>query len=120
MAVAAQFLPLMASVEDDVVESFRSGGVPYERFRRFHDVMAEGSGQTVVAGLFEHILPLVPGLAEDPYACPDDPTALCRAAADWYSPAPSGRLARAPTGRLATVALLLRIARLGMERFSAA
>ncbi|MGB5835137.1 MAG: class I SAM-dependent methyltransferase, partial [Thiohalocapsa sp.] len=63
LAVTAQFLPLVAGVEDDIVQCFHNGGgVPYERFRRFHDVMAEDSGQTVVAGLFEHILPLVPGL----------------------------------------------------------
>jgi cyclopropane fatty-acyl-phospholipid synthase-like methyltransferase len=40
------------------------GGVPYSAFPRFHEVMAEDSGQTVVAALFEHILPLVPGLTE--------------------------------------------------------
>ena len=31
---------------------------------RFHEVMAEDSGQTVVAALTDHILPLVPGLTE--------------------------------------------------------
>ena len=55
----------MGSVEDRIVEVFRhGGGVPYSAFPRFHEVMAEDSGQTVVAALFDHILPLVPGLTE--------------------------------------------------------
>lgn len=40
------------------------GGVPYERYGRFHEVMAEDSAQTVLAVLHSHILPLVPGLTE--------------------------------------------------------
>ncbi len=65
IAVTAQLIPLMGSVEDPVVESFRKGGgVPYSAFPRFHEVMAEDSGQTVVAALTEHILPLVAGLTE--------------------------------------------------------
>ena len=63
LAVTAQFIPLLGSVEDDIVECFqRGGGVPYSRFRRFHEVMAEESAQSVVSGLEEHILPLVDGL----------------------------------------------------------
>jgi 2-polyprenyl-3-methyl-5-hydroxy-6-metoxy-1,4-benzoquinol methylase len=63
--VTAQFIPLISSVEDEVVESFENGaGVPYSAFPRFHEAMAEHSGQTVVAALTDHILPLVPGLAE--------------------------------------------------------
>ena len=38
--------------------------MPYERFARFHEVMAEESAQTVLSVLFSHILPLVPGMAE--------------------------------------------------------
>jgi hypothetical protein len=65
IAVAAQFIPVLASVEDRIVESFRhGGGVPYSAFERFHEVMAEDSGQTVVAALTDSILPLVPGLTE--------------------------------------------------------
>jgi 2-polyprenyl-3-methyl-5-hydroxy-6-metoxy-1,4-benzoquinol methylase len=65
IAVTAQFVPLMGSVEDRIVERFREGGgVPYSAFPRFHEVMAEDSGQTVVSALFESILPLVPGLTE--------------------------------------------------------
>ncbi len=65
IAVTAQFIPLMGSVEDPIVESFKNGGgVPYSAFPHFHEVMAEDSGQTVVAALKDHILPLVPGLTE--------------------------------------------------------
>jgi len=63
IAVTTQYLPLMGAVEDDVVRCFREGGgVPYERFGRFHEVMAEDSDQTVVGALEEVILPLAPGL----------------------------------------------------------
>jgi 2-polyprenyl-3-methyl-5-hydroxy-6-metoxy-1,4-benzoquinol methylase len=65
IAVTTQFIPLMGSVEDGIVESFKvGGGLPYSAFPRFHEVMAEDSGQTVVAALTEAILPLVPGLTE--------------------------------------------------------
>ena len=65
LAVTAQWIPTLAVVEDDIVECFREGGgVPYERFGRFHEVMAEESNQTVLSVLFTHILPLVPGAEE--------------------------------------------------------
>ena len=64
-AVFAQYIPLLGSVEDDVVRCFgEGGGVPYARYARFHEVMAEDSGQTVLPVLRDHILPLVPGLIE--------------------------------------------------------
>ncbi|MFW6201870.1 MAG: methyltransferase domain-containing protein [Gemmatimonadota bacterium] len=64
-AVFAQYVAVMGAVEDDVVRCFREGGgVPYERYDRFHEVMAEDSGQTVLSALHDHILPLVPGLTE--------------------------------------------------------
>ena len=65
MAVFAQYVAVMGAVEDDIVECFRQGGgVPYEKFRRFHEVMAEDSGQSVLSSLESHILPLVPGLTD--------------------------------------------------------
>jgi 2-polyprenyl-3-methyl-5-hydroxy-6-metoxy-1,4-benzoquinol methylase len=65
IAVFAQYIALLGRVEDDIVECFRrGGGVPYERFGRFHEVMAEDSGQSVMSCLESHILPIVPGLAE--------------------------------------------------------
>jgi SAM-dependent methyltransferase len=59
-----QYVGIMGCVEDEIVECFRrGGGVPYERFSRFHAVMAEDSGQSVLSALETHVLPLVPGLA---------------------------------------------------------
>ncbi|MDT8385957.1 MAG: class I SAM-dependent methyltransferase [Thiogranum sp.] len=40
------------------------GGVPYTRYSRFHEIMAQDSGQTVLPALLEHILPLAAGLDE--------------------------------------------------------
>ncbi len=65
LAVTAQWTAVLGAAEGAVVEAFRHGrGVPYSAYPRFHAVMAEESDQTVVAGLVEHILPLVPGLPE--------------------------------------------------------
>ncbi len=65
MAVFAQYIGVLGGVEDDIVDCFRKGGgVPYERFPRFHAVMAEDSGQSVLSSLESHILPLVPGLTD--------------------------------------------------------
>lgn len=65
MATFAQYIPILASVEDQIINCFyQGGGVPYSEFKRFHEVMAEDSSQTVVAALEEHILPLIPGLRE--------------------------------------------------------
>jgi 2-polyprenyl-3-methyl-5-hydroxy-6-metoxy-1,4-benzoquinol methylase len=65
IAVFTQYIALLGSVEDAIVECFkRGGGVPYESFPRFHEVMAEDSGQSVLSSLESHILPLVPGLVD--------------------------------------------------------
>ena len=65
VAVFTQYVGLLGSVEDDIVECFRNGGgVPYERYPRFHAVMAEDSGQSVLSSLESHVVPLVPGLAD--------------------------------------------------------
>lgn len=65
MASVTQWIAVLGGVEDRVVEAFSHGrGVPYSAYARFHQVMAEESSQSVVAGLQEHILPLVPGLVE--------------------------------------------------------
>jgi len=65
ISVIAQYVGLLGGVEDDILACFRKGGgVPYERFGRFHEVMAEDSGMSVLSSLESHILPLVPGLAE--------------------------------------------------------
>ncbi|HEX7049935.1 MAG TPA: class I SAM-dependent methyltransferase [Longimicrobiales bacterium] len=65
LAVVAQYFAVLGGVEDELVRCFREGGgVPYERYNRFHEVMAEDSGQTVLAALHDRILPLVPGLTD--------------------------------------------------------
>jgi 2-polyprenyl-3-methyl-5-hydroxy-6-metoxy-1,4-benzoquinol methylase len=65
MAAFTQYTAVMGAVEDDIVDCFRKGGgVPYEKFDRFHEVMAEDSGQSVMSSLESHILPLIPGLTE--------------------------------------------------------
>lgn len=65
LAVFTQYIGLMGGVEDEIVECFRKGGgVPYEKFPRFHEVMAEDSGQSVLSSLESHVLPLVPGLTD--------------------------------------------------------
>ncbi|GAB4144515.1 MAG: class I SAM-dependent methyltransferase [Cyanobacteria bacterium J069] len=66
IAVFAQYIPLLGAVEDQIIDCFyKGGGVPYSAYKRFHAVMAEDSGQSVVSALFDHVLPLVPGLIED-------------------------------------------------------
>lgn len=65
MATFSQHIAGLASVEDQIVHCFyHGGGVPYSEFKRFHPVMAEGSGQTVVTALEDAVLPLIPGLTE--------------------------------------------------------
>jgi ubiquinone/menaquinone biosynthesis C-methylase UbiE len=65
MGVFTQYIGLLAGVEDDIVECFKNGGgVPYAKFPRFHAVMEEDSGQSVLSSLESHIIPLIPGLAD--------------------------------------------------------
>lgn len=65
IAVFTQYAAVMGEVEDDILKCFKEGGgVPYSKFHRFHEVMAEDSGQSVLSSLESHILPLVPGLSE--------------------------------------------------------
>ena len=73
VAVTSQWVAVLGSAEDAVVEAFRHGrGVPYSAYPRLHVVMAEESRQTVVEGLLNHILPLVEGPHRSPrrrYRC---------------------------------------------------
>jgi SAM-dependent methyltransferase len=65
IAATMQFVPLLGSVEDKIIECFqKGGGVPYSEFPRFHEVMAEESGQTVLPALLDSILPLACGIKE--------------------------------------------------------
>ena len=63
LAVQAQFIPLLAQVEQPLIDCFRNGGgVPYAAYPRFQQLMAEDSGAIHDAALIDTILPLVPGL----------------------------------------------------------
>jgi 2-polyprenyl-3-methyl-5-hydroxy-6-metoxy-1,4-benzoquinol methylase len=65
IAVTTQWISVLGSVEDEIVECFHNGGgVPYEAFERFHEVMSEESNQTVIAPLLDQTLPLIPGILE--------------------------------------------------------
>lgn len=65
IAVTHQWTSVLGHVESDVIDKFRNGGgVHYDCFHRFHEVMAAESAQTVVAALTDHILPLASGLRD--------------------------------------------------------
>ena len=58
-------IAVCAGVEDDIVACFEhGGGVPYDRFPRFHDVAGEYSAAVHDAGLLDKTIPMVPGLTE--------------------------------------------------------
>ena len=64
-AASMQFIPSLGQVEDEIIPCFENGGgVPYESYTRFHDIMAEESNQTTVAQIIDTILPIVSGLPE--------------------------------------------------------
>jgi 2-polyprenyl-3-methyl-5-hydroxy-6-metoxy-1,4-benzoquinol methylase len=64
-ASAMQWMAVLGGVEDRIVQCFQhGGGVGYEAFHRFHEVMAEESTQTVVNALLDHIIPLADGLEQ--------------------------------------------------------
>ena len=63
MAVYAQHVGLLGQVQDRLLACFETGeGMRYGDYPCFHHMMAEDSAMTVTAGLFDHVLPLVPGL----------------------------------------------------------
>ncbi|WP_441248406.1 class I SAM-dependent methyltransferase [Kitasatospora sp. McL0602] len=65
LARIAQDLSMMAEVEQQVLEAFRTGGgLPYSAYPRFQSVQAEESGEVFDLALVEGIVPLVPGLVE--------------------------------------------------------
>lgn len=60
-----QYIAMMGEVEQRVVAAFSDGaGVPYSAYPRFQRLQGEESARTFDAELLEHILPLVPGLAQ--------------------------------------------------------
>lgn len=65
LAMFAQYIKLMADVEDDIVRCFRrGGGVPYSKFKRFQELQAEESRGLYDRILVSAILPLAPGLVD--------------------------------------------------------
>jgi 2-polyprenyl-3-methyl-5-hydroxy-6-metoxy-1,4-benzoquinol methylase len=65
LALYGQHVAIMGAVQDKVLECFETGaGTRYDDYPCFHRIMAEDSGQTVTAQLFDVLLPLVPGLVE--------------------------------------------------------
>lgn len=65
LAVYSQTVALMGAVQERVLECFETGeGTRYAEYPCFHQFMAEDSAQTVVAPLFDSILPLCPGVTD--------------------------------------------------------
>ena len=65
VAAVAAYVPVLASVEDEVARCFRhGGGVPYSSYPRFQEVMAEDTGAVADATLVDITLPLVPDLVD--------------------------------------------------------
>ncbi|MEV7027128.1 class I SAM-dependent methyltransferase [Kitasatospora sp. NPDC093558] len=65
MARIAQDLSMLAEVEQQVQEAFRTGsGVPYSAYPRFQAIQGEESGEVFDLALVDGILPLVPGLTD--------------------------------------------------------
>jgi 2-polyprenyl-3-methyl-5-hydroxy-6-metoxy-1,4-benzoquinol methylase len=65
LARVAQFIPLLAEVEQKIIGCFQNGGgLPYSEYPRFHTLMAEQSGAGFDAALVDVVLPLADGLPE--------------------------------------------------------
>ncbi|MER5640020.1 methyltransferase domain-containing protein [Kitasatospora sp. NPDC002227] len=65
LARIMQDLSMLAEVEQQVLEAFRTGaGVPYSAYPRFQAIQAEESGEVYDLALVDGIVPLVPGLAD--------------------------------------------------------
>ncbi|MGI9353396.1 MAG: class I SAM-dependent methyltransferase [Rhizobiaceae bacterium] len=65
LAVYSQFAALAGSMQEQLIEVFRSGeGIPYSNYPCFHQIMSEDSDQTVVGNLLETIEMLSPELIQ--------------------------------------------------------
>lgn len=65
IGVFAQYIPLLGTIEDKVINCFKNGGgVPYSEYDRFQDVMSEDSNQSVVSSLLDVILPAIPKIVD--------------------------------------------------------
>ncbi len=64
-AAFTQFVPVLAEVEDRVIECFhRGGGVGYEHYHDFHRTMSDVSAMQFDTALVPTVLPLAPGVVE--------------------------------------------------------
>ena len=64
LTVYCQYIGLLGQVEDDVLEVFKEGGgVPYDKYPKFTELMAESSGQRFERALISQIVPLLGGAA---------------------------------------------------------
>jgi 2-polyprenyl-3-methyl-5-hydroxy-6-metoxy-1,4-benzoquinol methylase len=64
LAVYGQHVALLGEVQERLIGLFRQGGgTTYADYPCFHQIMAEDSGQSVTAPLFDHVLPLDPRIA---------------------------------------------------------
>jgi 2-polyprenyl-3-methyl-5-hydroxy-6-metoxy-1,4-benzoquinol methylase len=65
IAIFAQYIPQLGSVEDEILDCFKNGGgVPYSSFKRFHEIMEEDSGQSIVPVIVNKVIPLMAGMKE--------------------------------------------------------
>ena len=65
LAAMLQMVPMMARVQQGIIDSFRNGGgVPYSAFADFHKLMAEVSGAVHDASLVDTTLPLISRLVD--------------------------------------------------------
>jgi hypothetical protein len=65
LGAVAAYVPMLASVEDAVVECFRhGGGVPYSAYPRLQKLLRDDTGAVFDATLVDSTLPLVAGLVD--------------------------------------------------------
>lgn len=65
LARITQYIPLLAEVEQPILNCFRhGGGLDYAQYPRFHAVMAERSGEVFDHALLDDVLPLIDGLPQ--------------------------------------------------------
>jgi 2-polyprenyl-3-methyl-5-hydroxy-6-metoxy-1,4-benzoquinol methylase len=65
LALQAQYIVLLANVQDEVVDCFvHGGGVPYSSFPSFQRLMAQDSAHIFDASLLQTTLLSIPGLVE--------------------------------------------------------
>ncbi len=65
MAGIAVYFPLMGTIEEKLIESFKNGGgVPYSEYPRFQELQRDETAAVFDLTLLDTTIPLVPGLKE--------------------------------------------------------